>query len=62
MGNAYPKWDGGNITVRIIENQNHFNAGAFVSGTVHVDQRKPFAATSLKLQLVGTEYTHFVEE
>ena len=33
-----------------------------MSGTVHVDQRKPFAATSLKLQLVGTEYTHVVDE
>ncbi len=62
MGNAFPKWDGGNITVRIIENQTHFNAGAFVNGTVHVEQRKPFAATSLKLQLVGTEYTHIEEE
>jgi len=62
MDNAFPKWGDGDITVRIIENQTHFNAGDFVSGSVHVAQRKPFKATSLKLQLVGTEYTQISEK
>lgn len=57
MGNQFPVFDGGVITVELLEKNHTFNTGMFVNGRVLVNQQKPFAASSLKLQLVGTEHT-----
>jgi len=64
MGNTGPKelpvWNGGDMHIEL--NQTNFLLGDYITGIIHVDQRRIFHTKTLTLCLKGEEHSFFITE